>query len=266
MTVAVELDDEVRLATAVLAASQWPELEQQKKPHAVHAHSKQARLHFSPFAHLEAVRYVNTGLDGEKPLGELVGRLLQQKDELKQFKTESNSDSFWKAHEAVWTTAVSECAQIFANCPLPQLVNRMDGRRRAVGLMPTLTFPMLNPIVIEQKDRDLILLPPPKAWGESPPWPYSEDPIWVVVEAAKAIVSHRLRSQEHNLGQKASLHLIHAGVAQCLSQTFDAFEGKAYIVRAKKEYDIQMLPKTAERLALWLEGEEDTAVSTLIAN
>ncbi len=53
--------------------------------------------------------------------------------------------------------------------------------------MPNLVFPALTPVVATAGDTLALLLPPPKAVGESPPWPFDEDPGWVVAIAAEQL-------------------------------------------------------------------------------
>ena len=58
----ISLDDRARLVTAVLAASHWPELEQQQTPHAVHPHSKRTGYHVESAKTHTAVTQLNQGL------------------------------------------------------------------------------------------------------------------------------------------------------------------------------------------------------------
>ena len=94
---------------------------------------------------------------------------------------------------------------------------------------------MLDPIIGKAADTTTILLPPPKAWGESPPWPYKEDPIWVVVGAAKGLIANAIAPIVADLTPEQQATIAQAGVALCLEQLFDDFERQAYIVRIKKE-------------------------------
>ena len=261
------LDKKARTATAVLATSNWPAIEQEMKPHAVHPHTKQTRQFVASFAAHPAVTFVNEALAAGQSVAELLTTLIYgaQTELLTQFSEESKiEDVFWSGHEAVWQTAVSECEQIFQNCPLPTMLAQMGGKTVPIRVMPTLVYPMLKPAVMALEGETAVLLPPPKAWGESPPWPYKEDPIWVVVEAAKAILSDGLQPALIGYPDSEKQKLVQAGVALCLEKMFDEFERQAYVVRIKKEENIKALPQIAAKLQEWLTGARDEPVIAIL--
>lgn len=268
----IVLDERIWTVTAVLAASSWPEIEQQMRPHAVHSHSKQAMQYLAPYKSHPAVQYVNRVLESGSSLDRLLdvvvccqypGYELSYKlpeldgalawlGTLADFAREAELDAFLAAHRPVWATAVSECEAIFADCPLPQLVEQLTGRPRTVRLMPSLIFPMLDPAVANVANTTTVLLPPPKAWGESPPWPYREDPIWVVVEAAKAVIADAIAPFVVTLDEPQRRTLVQAAVALCLEDHFDEFERQAYVVRVKKEEKLDTLPQVTSQLRSWI--------------
>lgn len=279
----IVLDERIWAVSAVLAASDWPEIEQSKRPHAVHPHSKHAMQYFEPHRTHAAVQYVNRVLAEGWSLDRLLdvivccsypGYVLHEElpeldgapawlETLPDFAQVSKIESFFTTHRAVWEGAAAECRTIFADCPLPRLVEQLTGRARTVRLMPSLIFPMLDPAVANIDNNTTILLPPPKAWGESPPWPFKEDPIWSVVEAAKAVITDAVAPFIVPLGAEQQRTLIQAAVALCLGQHFDDFEQQAYVVRIKKEEKLADLPHVTNRLHDWLAAGDETPVTAV---
>lgn len=281
----VTLDERIRLVTAVLAASDWPEIEQRDRPHAVHTHSKQTMQHVSSFKGHAAVRFVNDALRVGTPLNTLLDIIVRceppaytPKQSLPAldgaaewataaagFAIESKIGAFWEEHNEVWQTAVSECKTIFAESTLPRLMAQLTGEQRTVQLMPSLVFPMLDPAVAKVNKTTTILLPPLKAWGESPPWPYKEDPLWVAVGAAKGLLADALAPLTTSLTVEQRATLVQAAVALSLGQLFDEFERQAYVVRIKKEESLPALPTITSKLRDWLDAGAVGAVTAVFS-
>ena len=118
----------------------------------------------------------------------------------------------------------------------------------AVSLMPNLVFPALTPVVATAADTLALLLPPPKAVGESPPWPFDEDPGWVVATAAEQLAPHLLAGGLATLGAADKPVAIYLAAAHCLAALLDDFEAQAYLLRAKKEQELPQLPALFARL------------------
>ncbi|MEM7334783.1 MAG: hypothetical protein AAF490_22090, partial [Chloroflexota bacterium] len=146
----IVLDERIRNATAVLAASNWPAIEQEIKPHAVHPHTKQTRQFVEGQSNHPAVAFVNSGLAEEQAVDALLTALVlgEERATLDAFASQSKLASLWAAHAPVWDTAVCECQKIFENFPFPTKLAQMGGKTDAIRLMPTLTYPMLEPAVI----------------------------------------------------------------------------------------------------------------------
>ena len=201
-TLSVTIDDRLRLVTAVLAASNWPSEEQRQLTHAVHPHAKQVRQLVQSFSSHPAVNGTNEALLNGVDLADLFSaalrctwpdfipqealpHLLKIKDwvgSLADFAAKTAvATEFWPQHTAVWQEAQSALEEIFAKGDLLAALGQLgDVVDTAVSLMPNLIFPMLSPVVATREGALTLLLPPPKAVGESPPWPFDEDPGWVV--------------------------------------------------------------------------------------
>lgn len=257
----IGVENKVRLFSALLAASNWPQIEQQQKPHAVHPHTKQTMQWVSQHRDHPAVQHINHALAKGIQLADLLTAVLtpstsewhQGVDEFRQVTELDNK--FWPQVDPIWQTAVVECAEIFKACPLPDLMQKLGARYLPIKIMPSLSFPMLNPVVSRTTHFRFLLLPPPKAWGESPPWPYKEDPIWVVVEAGRALLDSGLAPVLVEMTPENRDKIVQAAVAVCLGQMFDSFEQQAFVVRIKKEMKMADLAQVTTRVETWLAKE-----------
>lgn len=280
----VVIDERARLVTAVLAASSWPDKEQEQAPHAVHPHSKQLRQFAAPFRRHAVVAGVNAGL-AEKmdvtdfftaalrctwpdltPLEALPARVGQMwVDALADFARETAVADFWAAHTGPWEEARAGLETIFAHSQMMTFLGQLLGRPipKDVAVMPTVTYPMLNPVLAETADTLFFILPPAKAWGESPPWPHGEDPGWVIAQTGWHLTGHFLRDTLAELDEAGRALLRHAAVTLCLEADFDEAEAMAYLVRSKKEHNLPRLPLVVEQLRDYLAGDGRSLTSVI---
>jgi hypothetical protein len=250
---------------AALAASNWPGLEQSETPHAVHSHSKQVVRHVRPYRNHPAVIQLNRALSLGIPLRDLFSAAIRCRRKtmepleplpdsladgvlvgaLADFGCESDIESFWKDHESPWQRAISECEAIFQRRRLISLLQRISKleERRQVLVMPAIVFPMLHPVLAVSSRELQMIVPPAKAWGESPPWPFGEDPAWVVAQVCGSLAVHFLGGTFSQLDHTRQALLQHAVIAVCLEREFDEAEGMAYMVRNRKELDLPQLPR-----------------------
>lgn len=267
----VTIDERLRLVTAVLAAGDWPELEQKERTHAVHPHAKQTRQRMQAVSSHTAVYHLNQALLNGVSLDDLFSaalraawpdftpteplpRILQVDtwiQSLADFVTETKiSDTFWPEHESVWTASMNELAVIFKESPLPDFLAQLRGRPIAqrIVVMPTLVYPALKPVLATSAKSLTLVLPPPIAVGESPPWPYGEDPGWVMAKTCERLLFHLLAEKVAPLAQTEREIIIRAAITLCLERSFDEFEAKAYLLRSKKAFNLPRLPQMVDRL------------------
>ncbi len=268
----VKVDDRARLVTAVLAASDWPAIEQVQRPHAVHIHAKQTRQFVAPFRGHPAVTGINQAWLNGVELDEMFSAALRcqwpdfapieplprvlQIDgwvaSLADFAAVSDiATTFWPEHKAVWDTAVTELNDIFQDNRLLQFLSQMRGQpiEQDIIIMPNLVYPALSPVLATAQNKLTLLLPPPKAVGESPPWPYSEGVGWVTAVTCRQLAAYLLADKLANELDREQRHLlIHAITTLCLEQTLDEFAGQAYLLRTSKEQNLPELPALVEKL------------------
>lgn len=264
-TLTISIDERLRLVTAVLAASDWPEEEQKQLPHAVHSQAKQVRQFVQPFRSHPAVKGINEALLNGVELEELFSAALRSTwpdftptselphllkinewvQSLADFTSETSIMTlFWAKHTAVWQTAQSALEKIFTGDRLlASLAQLRDGEiETAVTLMPNLVYPALTPVLATADDALTLLLPPPKAVGESPPWPYDEGSGWVVAAVCRQLIPYLLTTELAQLDRRQQHLALHVAVAYCLAQMLDEPEAQAYLLRTKKAQDLPELP------------------------
>lgn len=277
-TIQVKIDERARLVTAVLAASHWPDEEQQQLTHAVHPHAKQTRHFVQPYRHHQAVQGVNEALINGVTLEELFStavrcnwptfepaeplpnllKIERWARSLSNFEHDSDIDQkFWPKHAAAWQTAVDALTRIFQQ---NNLLTTFAQMRRApieaeIIIMPNLVYPALTPVFASNQAQLYLLLPPPKAVGESPPWPYDEDAPYVVATVCQELSVRLMAAQLAQFEQYQWELFRHAATAHCLEAHFDEFEAQAYLLRTKKEQKLAELPAVAERLRHYMGGE-----------
>jgi hypothetical protein len=282
--VVVQLDDRVRFVAAVLAVSQWPAMEQEDQPHAVHTQSKLTRQFMSTFADDPAVQTINTALADGCSLSELFTAAVHSEwpsfkgnnheslparfadgvfnKQLAACVSKSNpAEKLWSEHTSVWQEAVTELTEIFADSPLPTFLEKLTGEslHKDIAIVPTLTFPMLNSVICETAAQLFVILPPPKAWGESPPWPFRDGVEWALSESCSELLHHLLGDVVSD-----QLELLkHAAATLFLEESLTEVESMSYLVRAKRQYQLPQLPVFVEQLRDCLEDDGQTVYELL---
>lgn len=280
--VIVQLDNRVRFMAAVLAVSQWPAMEQNEQPHAVHTQSKISRQFMSAFANDPVVETVNRTLGDGGSVSELFtaavccewpsftvqetlpARFADQKFSQQLAacaKSAAPAEKLWPDHTAVWQEAADELTEIFKDSPLPSFLERLTGEtlHKDIVVVPTLTYPMLNSVICETAKQLFVILPPPKAWGESPPWPFRDGVEWALSESCRALLHHLMGDVVSD-----QLELLkHAAATLFLEESLTEVESMSYLVRAKRQYQLPQLPVFVEQLRACLEDEEQTVYDLL---
>jgi hypothetical protein len=283
----IAIDERMRLVTAVLAISSWAEDEQNQLTHAVHPQAKRVRHFLRPFSSHPAVNGVNEALLNGVTLNELFSAALRCRwpdfapitklptvlkiqgwlYSLADFARKTAVTSqFWPQQTAVWDEAVTALQSIFSGDSLFTSLASLTERdlETAVTLMPNLIFPALTPVVATAENALMLLLPPPKAVGESPPWSFDEDPGWVVATVCQQLIPHLLATELAQLEDEQQQAAVHTAVAHCLSQLLDDFEAQAYLLRAKKADNLPQLPALFARLQAEVEGGNGRSLAAIL--
>jgi hypothetical protein len=271
--ITISLDDRARLVTAVLAASHWPELEQQQTPHAVHPHSKHTAYHVAAAANHTAVIHLNQGLANGVSLTdyftaalrctwpdltpqEALPAALADGDwvsSLPSFYQQTTLGQFLIDEQEPWQIAHDDLVGIFQNSKLPAFLQKLCGARLPdLVIVPTVVYPLLQPVLVKTAVSDFIILPPAKAWGESSPWPFGEDPGWVIAQTCFFLVQHFLADTLIQMDETQQGLLTYSAVTLCLENEFDEAEAMTYLVQKKREQKLPKLPLAVEVLRDYL--------------
>ncbi|MBX3057761.1 MAG: hypothetical protein KF770_14950 [Anaerolineae bacterium] len=276
-TIEVKIDDRARLVTAVLAASDWPDEEQKQLTHAVHPHAKQTRQFVQKYKYHQAIRGVNEALlngvtleelfstavrcawptfEPAEPLPHLL-KIERWARSLADFEHDTDiATTLWVQYQDVWQEAVTALRGTFADGRVATFFDRLTRTTNPpIVVMPNLVYPALTAVIATTQTTLYLLLPPPKAVGESPPWPFDEDPPTVVATVCHHL-SIRLMADRLAALERPQRELFrHAAATLCLEAAFDEFEGQAYQLRTKKAENLPILPAVTTQLRRYLDGE-----------
>lgn len=193
--VLVRLDDRVRLISALLAATDYPDKAQQSKPHGTHAHARATRKHLTEHAKHPAALLTQAMLDKNVPLEAIFGAALTldaktftpikplpawiPKDwdaHLRDFMSKAALPAFWEQEKFVWDKANHESQRVFESVHYKAYLKPYFGDvAEQFVFIPNIGYPSHREVGIRQDGEMLCITPPPLAWGDSPPWPYDED-------------------------------------------------------------------------------------------
>ncbi len=189
----VRIDDRWRLAGAVLAASAWPDREQAAQPYKPHRVAEHARKYFSAFNAHPAAQAVNALVGNGEGLRAFYGHALTGQwpgdlgAQMAAFQSAARPETFWAETQADWAQAEGDMADVLKRADLGQFLADMFGPpTRALVVAPNLLFPGLLVMAVPSANEIALCAPPPKAWGASPPWRFSERPDEVLAAFSEA--------------------------------------------------------------------------------
>jgi hypothetical protein len=278
--VQVQCDNRVRLAGAILAATVWPEMEQVRETHAVHYQAKVTRQYMRQFSQKAAVTRLNQMLQADMPIYKPFAVLtrcswpqLEPEERLpttfadglwlyETTKLYAESDleaALWQPHAADWAEATSQLAAIFENAALTEFLGRLRRRplQRTILIYPNLLYPALQPVVIQTRHYYGLVLPPPKAVGESPPWPYAEAVDWVLTTSCQQLLRHVMVDELKGKAPGEQALLLHAASSCFLEETLGREAADAYMRQLKRQCNLSDLCEAVEKLKRKDESQEE---------
>jgi len=195
--VMVKLDDRVRLLSALLAATRFPEMEWERSPHGSHIHARNTRRHVSSLSGHPAALTLGTFLDQHIPLETLFSLILSMNfpdmtlkhaprwmpssfpAQLHDFYIQADLETFW-ANEPDWQVSLTDCRRILRDSHLKTFFQPFLGEISAnLIFIPNILYPTDQDITFRLGDDLVVIVPPRVAWGESPPWQFGDDPMHV---------------------------------------------------------------------------------------
>lgn len=201
-TVQVQIDDRVRLLSAVLAATTWPDKAQHPQKHRPHAHARQTSQHVAEYAYHPAAEATQALLDKNAPLEALYTYILKLtwpdledihvppwvptnwNHNLKAFYETTGLENFWQTHEEAWQKAHQEAEKLLEKADFHTFLQPFVGEVvEELIFMPNISYPSNRSIGVRIGGQLICIAPPRIAWGDNPPWPFDEDPAHLYVEA-----------------------------------------------------------------------------------
>lgn len=191
--VIVKLDDRIRLVSALLAVTTYPDQAQKLKPHGTHAHARATRKHLADFTDHPAVQATQNLLDQNTPLEAIYALVMlmnwpdlsitamppwapaNYNDHLRDFYEKSGLAAFWTQEKTPWEKSLAEAKRVFENVEFKPFFKPFLGEvKETLIFMPNISYPAAYDIGLHIGAELLCIAPPPLAWGDSPPWPYDE--------------------------------------------------------------------------------------------
>jgi hypothetical protein len=192
--VAVRLDDRIRLMSAVLAATDWPDKAHERKPHGTHAHSRATRKFLHDYMGHEAVQSLQGLLNTGAPLEAMFTLVMHMSwpeldmdniprwvpkgwnKQLRDFYLKSNLEKWWKDENELWQKSLKESQKAFKAVAFkPFLKPFLGDIAEDFVFVPNISYPTDQEIGLRVGKEILFVTPPPLAWGDSPPWPFDEE-------------------------------------------------------------------------------------------
>lgn len=202
----VKLDDRIRLMSALLAATNYPDQVQKLKPHGTHPHARTTRKHLMPYADHPAVQATQSLLDQGVPLEALYALvyLMRWPDltikqmpnwvptnygaSLKDFYDSAGLAELWEKESTMWDKAVTQARNVFASMQFKQFFKPFVGDvNETLVFMPNISHPTDYEVGFKVGGELVAIAPPPLAWGDSPPWPYDEPTM--ISHAYRAVIT-----------------------------------------------------------------------------
>lgn len=197
--ITVQLDDRVRLMSALMAATDYPDVAQARRPHGSHMHARGTRRYLARLRDHDAVRatqaLLNAGTSPEALFALALGLSLPyfDSDELpdwspqgydtliRNFYQTAELDQWWadEAHE--WEKAQADCARILSQVDIKAFLEPFTGPiSESLVFLPNISYPTDYEFGVRSGDQLVAIVPPRLAWGDNPPWPFDEDAAHVI--------------------------------------------------------------------------------------
>jgi hypothetical protein len=257
-SVLVRTDDRLRLAGSLLAASAWPEREQNVKAYKPHRVAEQAHNHFASAGPHPAVAGALALAGGGEGLNTLYSRALNgdwPEDlaaHVADFKTAFQPELFWAETQADWEQAENDARSVLARADLAQFLTDLLGPQTHQAVFaPNLLYPGRQSVAARSAQEVVVCAPPPKAWGASPPWRYTERPDEVLATVSEAFVrclfETDLPAEHETLRPRAGVFALGAAVLFLRQAEGDA-AGDQFMVMEKRTRNLPHLPDVVAAL------------------
>jgi hypothetical protein len=195
--VSVIIDDRLRLMATALAATTFPQSAQERKRHHAHSHARATVKHLQEremskhpaIVALQALLDSGTQIDAlftlamqfSWPALDVTGELPAWMPEnfnglLRDFYEKGEVAAIWESGAKAWEAAEQQAKRVFEKVYFKDVLIPFVGEiSESFYFMPNILYPADQETGIRVDGKLISIVPPPLAWGESPPWPYDED-------------------------------------------------------------------------------------------
>jgi hypothetical protein len=267
MPIEVSLNENLRLAGALLAAGEWPEIEQKQKAYKPHHVAERAYKYFAPWREMMAVQTAQMLVGQGEGLNQLFHCALSGDwsslfgAEVAEFTLATRPENFWTETDTDWQAAVREMQAVQARADLGQFLADLFGpSERQLRLSPNLLFPGQRSLALNTRDALIVYAPPPLAWGTSPPWRYDERPDEVQAMVSQAYTGFLFAEQLPGVNAEA---LGLAAAVLFLRQAEGDAAGNQFMVIQKKMRGWRGLPGVVDALASALAARREGKLAAL---
>jgi hypothetical protein len=192
----VIVDDRIRIMSAALAATNFPQSAQERKRHHAHAHARALIKHLSErdMKKHPAIVAIQGLLDEGTPLEALFTLVMSFQlpkftvDSLPQWLPAGLNTQLWDFYEKaelaaffedgskVWESAEAQSKHVFEKVYFKETLAPFLGDvSEELMFMPNILWPADRELGIRVDNQLIAIVPPALAWGESPPWPFDEE-------------------------------------------------------------------------------------------
>jgi len=197
--VTVTLDDRIRLFSAILAATDYPQRSQERKRYHASPHARATLKYLAEADHNNhpAVTGMQALLDAGVTLEALFGLAMgcefhgmTLRDSPPawlpngwlgttwDFYQKASLAQWWASspHDKAWEDALTQTRKIFAEVSFKAFLKPFFGDvQETLVVMPNISYPAETEVGVRTSTQLISIVPPPLAWGESNPWPYDEE-------------------------------------------------------------------------------------------
>jgi hypothetical protein len=281
-TLIVTTDSRARDLSALLAATDWPEREQKPLPRGVHPQAGALKRHVSAFRDHPAAAYVQGALDAADDLIPLFSRALSDEPKLagrlNAFTSAAALEAYWAGHEAGWAQSVNEVQKHVGALDIAGfLAELFDPLPAELVILPNLVYPTTHSFGVSAGDRAYAIVPPRKAVGESPPWPFGDDRDYVARLAVHDFVQaglndllgrrpHLLPPEQHSGALPVEFRAEHPAWQQQVVELFchaaqaiflnrvDDGAGDAFTLYERRTRKLALLPGVVDEMSNYIAG------------
>lgn len=220
--VQVRTDDRIRLMSAILAATDYPEKAMLTKSHRSHAHARNTIKRVSDHKHHPAIAAAQVLINQSAPLealytyilklswpdlqGEHIPRWVPPKwnEQLKNFYEVTGLQEFWDSEEEHWQKARYDSEKVLKKVDFHGFLRPFLGDIvEELVYCPNISFPSERAVGVRIGSELICVGPPRIAWGDNPPWPFDEDPGHIYIdtlsEYARLLMLAYLRQNEEKV-------------------------------------------------------------------